>query len=290
MLLEVDSALHGLVSCRLDVEVGATLVLMSFFVRSQLDEKTQREWDYLVTDRTKYPSYQDLKLFLLSCLDSTSQISSRSLPTGAVPTKKATSPMVKKSFSISTNDCHCCHKEWHLLIQCPSFQSKTLAQRFEVVKKARICINCFGTQHIAADCMRGACKECGKKRHTLLHSQANPNPKPDSTAKTSSADTTEAATKPTTTVSCSTAMSEKFVLLPTAIVNFQCGKSFGRLRVLFDSASQISDQVVRQFHLQVYPSTLSKFKEWDEMSSLASPVALYFFLGTLLSSSRSKLL
>ncbi len=35
-----------------------------------------------------------------------------------------------------------------------------------------------------------------KKHHTLLHSQANPNPKPDLTAKTSTADTTEAATKP----------------------------------------------------------------------------------------------
>ncbi|XP_055543392.1 uncharacterized protein LOC129728940 [Wyeomyia smithii] len=60
-------------------------------------------------------------------------------------------------------------KHAHFLFQCDQFRSLSPQQRFEVVKKHGLSINCLKGTHQAKNCSSGSCKSCSKKHHSLLH-------------------------------------------------------------------------------------------------------------------------
>ena len=62
----------------------------------------------------------------------------------------------------------------HDLKSCPTFLSKSVQERKQVVREGRLCFNCLCKGHRIAECRsKLTCHECGRKHNTLLHFQAN---------------------------------------------------------------------------------------------------------------------
>ena len=74
----------------------------------------------------------------------------------------------KEEVAPQTPSCPEC-KGFHALWRSRLFWDKPVKNRWEIVKKLRLCFNCFGT-HLARNCRsNGSCKKCSCRHHTLLH-------------------------------------------------------------------------------------------------------------------------
>ncbi|XP_055714891.1 uncharacterized protein LOC129809061 [Phlebotomus papatasi] len=83
---------------------------------------------------------------------------------GAKPSKSS-----KTALAVSIKNCQMCHQEAHYSYQCQKFQSATPAQRLQLVKKAKLFLNCLRDSHTTEACQSSNCRKCQVKHNTLLH-------------------------------------------------------------------------------------------------------------------------
>ncbi|XP_055589044.1 uncharacterized protein LOC129741345 [Uranotaenia lowii] len=135
-----------------------------------LDPASLREWE-TTNSTTVRPTYKQLLEFIhkRSRLIQTLMLSQNN-PSHSEPPKPSKSRLTTAHVaSDNIPRCVCC-KRAHFLFQCSQFTNDfTPRQRFEMVKKNGLCINCMKGTHLAKDCSSGSCKTCSKKHHTLLH-------------------------------------------------------------------------------------------------------------------------
>ncbi|GBO10176.1 hypothetical protein AVEN_247264-1 [Araneus ventricosus] len=63
-------------------------------------------------------------------------------------------------------------EDCHLLNQCPRIPKLTVEQRWSLVRKKRLCINCLRLNHFVSKCLfTDRCKICQGKHHTILHEE-----------------------------------------------------------------------------------------------------------------------
>ena len=136
---------------------------------------------------------------------------------------------------------HC--KEMHYLYTCQKFHQLSIADRYEILKKERICFNCLNGLHSGRECpSTKRCKKCNRSHHTTLHSEGR--------------SSQEEATP--TVVAHATRIHQHQVLLSTAVVYLLDGNGHQhKCRALLDNASQehfITEGMVRQLNLQTKPT------------------------------------
>lgn len=56
----------------------------------------------------------------------------------------------------------------HYLHRCEQFRTLTMTAKLETVDRARLCRNCFSSQHTTTECAKGDCKKCKVKHNSLL--------------------------------------------------------------------------------------------------------------------------
>ena len=60
----------------------------------------------------------------------------------------------------------------HKLTECKAFARKTLEDKIEWIREAKLCFRCLLDKHIAKDCKADIkCTECGSNRHSSLLQQ-----------------------------------------------------------------------------------------------------------------------
>ncbi|KAJ8023742.1 hypothetical protein HOLleu_36272 [Holothuria leucospilota] len=77
----------------------------------------------------------------------------------------------KDSKEYRVTKCPCCNGE-HNLVSCKEFQEKTQKERFKLVRRLKLCDNCFKPFHRAFYCkLKSGCEVqgCERKHHSLLH-------------------------------------------------------------------------------------------------------------------------
>ena len=96
--------------------------------------------------------------------------SSHSSKAPASPNSKSVSFEENNDESPQVTECVVCHgPTYHVLDECDEFTEMTTAERYDVIKKHGLCLNCFG-RHLAYHCPQlFRCKECGAKHNILLH-------------------------------------------------------------------------------------------------------------------------
>lgn len=60
----------------------------------------------------------------------------------------------------------------HKLCRCEHFKRLTLRERWTVIERARVCVNCFSKNHLTSNCREGNCKQCKSPHNSLMCSQS----------------------------------------------------------------------------------------------------------------------
>lgn len=67
----------------------------------------------------------------------------------------------------------------HYMWECDKFNSMSLDESYEVVRKSRLCLICFSSKHVRVNCnsKKYQC-DCNRGHHKLLHRDSNTSQKP----------------------------------------------------------------------------------------------------------------
>lgn len=122
--------------------------------------------------RHQFPLYEELNKFVESrihALEVIAPAKSRAGPETSTGKHGKSQTISTHSVSTGKSECSICKRNY-ILYQCPSFQSNSIANRYELVKQQRRCFNCLTTNRIVKDCKsERRCRECKQAHYTLLH-------------------------------------------------------------------------------------------------------------------------
>lgn len=255
---EVLSSLRGLKICGEHPDQWGSI--LCYLVLTKLDDVTKRDFENSLTDKTKFPSFETLRKFVESrasavedrCFSYCSKEKPKTF-TKPISDKPGRSEVQKNSFSTGIK-CIACNSQ-HLLLECKTFLAKSPYERFQLIKKNGLCINCFGKNHQTNQCRSRTCKNCNQKHHTMLHMEkpeSPSNPPFTTPAQADERSTNQSDSAVVAKKTFATTVDNEVIMLPTAVVRFRCGTIYGKARVLFDPASEatmISDALIRRYHL-----------------------------------------
>uniref|UniRef100_A0A1B0EWM1 Uncharacterized protein n=1 Tax=Phlebotomus papatasi TaxID=29031 RepID=A0A1B0EWM1_PHLPP len=154
----------------------------------------------------------------------------------------------------STIPCACCGKSNHRTVKCYKFRGLNDTKRFEIVRTAKLCINCLDPGHSVNNCQSSACKHCAEKHSTWLHFAFHPEmPSIQDAASANLASietnavTNTTGTQPTpvpgtsSSLNCTAPSIVPNVLLATAVIYIQTAEG-DKLpcRAVLDSGSQVN--------------------------------------------------
>lgn len=202
----------------------------------KVDHATCHEWQLRRTNN-ELPKYKDLEEFLSSrCIafeNSETWDSSK-----AAVKKKWSNPGRKVTLTAvegKAEKCPCCD-QMHKIYTCKRFKELPQGERFNIVRGARLCFNCFSPYHMAPSCQsKFVCQLCKGKHNTTLHfdklSQRDTIKKFNSSIPTEDQQTPSASShgQQPPVHSCLAAKSiDSHVFLSTAVVQVTDGRGFMR--------------------------------------------------------------
>lgn len=157
--------------------IAMTPEQLVFSVQSKLHKFTMAKWEQNL-DRNEYPTLKQM----LDFLNKTAICASRNDKRESSKTdgsSKFQPPNKKKRFNDrssrnqtlviqTSNNCVVCKDRQHPLYKCDKFREKSVRERIDIVKQAKICLNCL-RYHRDKTCSFGNCKICDGKHNALLH-------------------------------------------------------------------------------------------------------------------------
>ncbi|XP_058456975.1 uncharacterized protein LOC131434325 [Malaya genurostris] len=152
--------------------------ILVHMICSRLDQATLRHWESHYSSKD-VPTYDALMSFLRNQCCVLQSIA---------PPKSVHSETKKPKFTVShtsvqsSNRCPFCVEAQHSAFKCQKFIKLKVSERFEMVKRYRLCLNCLSPTHLVRFCTKGFCQHCHQKHHTLLHSGSVIGGKSSSTA------------------------------------------------------------------------------------------------------------
>ncbi|XP_051167313.1 uncharacterized protein LOC127285374 [Leptopilina boulardi] len=156
----------------LDQPVEQWDTLLIYILRMKLNNYNREKWEESVGS-TQLPSLKKMTDFLeqRALIEGTQTMSKLHV------SKNQVKNSVKGSTCLTTTvqnekpkfkfSCPICQKP-HMLYTCQQFQNLSLKERYDVVKKASICFNCFFSNHKTNDCRKEGCHKWYQKHHTML--------------------------------------------------------------------------------------------------------------------------
>ncbi|XP_055622283.1 uncharacterized protein LOC129765871 [Toxorhynchites rutilus septentrionalis] len=177
---------------KMNVKTEGWSVLLAHMLCARLDSATLKQWEQYHSS-TEIPKYENVIEFLRGHCSILQSLSSTKPRTADQPKSEPVRyPKPKFSHAVITNSsskcCPFCTQSSHSPFHCEAFRKLPVSQRFEIVKKNSLCINCFSPSHLVRQCQSSCCRVCGQKHHTMLHQKAtprlsdsNPNLKPPTT-------------------------------------------------------------------------------------------------------------
>ena len=157
----------------LELPVALDKLLLSQLLLNNLNSQLVSEWEAnSVVDTV--PSFEDLLAFLEKKCKVLELSSTSPATVNNVLAKDQSS--FKNTFAnvVKKNLCPSC-KENHALYLCSQFRALTPQQRFDFVKKHRLCMICLKLFTPGHPCSKFRCRHCNKDHNSLLHFSPNSN-------------------------------------------------------------------------------------------------------------------
>ncbi|CAK9834523.1 hypothetical protein ANTRET_LOCUS11040 [Anthophora retusa] len=214
--------------------------LLVYIIVKKLDKGTRRAWERTLEDE-EMPAFQQLLKFLSRQargdeLDTISDTNKANNHNSKITHKTRPTHFQSHVGMHVQNQCPICGQN-HAIYTCSKFLETNARERFELARKAKLCLNCLRNNHQTHKCYLKGCKKCNQKHNTLLHFNETNNTRiqdpSNNNDKSSYRDKNE---QPTVNLVVS---SDSEVLLGTAYVKIlDKDKNEFPCRVLLDGGSQ----------------------------------------------------
>ena len=141
--------------------------LLVTIIARNFDVESRREWDKKSFTLREIPTMKDLTDFInvrITILERFEASSSRK------DVKQESSRSSRHSNHVSQVvnkvECRLCSMDTHNTHICQEFKSKSIDERYNIVKEKRLCFNCLGSHSRDRCPSKSRCRECNQKHHT----------------------------------------------------------------------------------------------------------------------------
>ncbi|XP_075162761.1 uncharacterized protein LOC142235393 [Haematobia irritans] len=241
------------------IDIDSWDPIFVFLCSSRLPVTTLSLWEQTVREKTEVSRWADLDNFLTARFQSLETVfdlthSGVHEQVGKLDNSTVTHRRVK-TYQAGTNKvvCFICSQE-HYLKYCNKFLKMSPEERFGIVKKNNLCLNCFSNNHRVYQCSsKLSCAKCQSRHNTLLHREARVALSTDvkETEPNDPILISEVSTVDQEVQNCF-ARSQRQVLLGTTLVNIKVNGIMYIARALLDPGSQasfISEKLQRRLGL-----------------------------------------
>ncbi|XP_066258254.1 uncharacterized protein [Euwallacea similis] len=166
---------------KLKLPVDKWDALLNPIILSKLDERTNHEWERKQC-HTESPTVNQLLDFLTDKCFALESSRGFSRPQPHRPDKdrnenrgqeRGNGSASSKNYSYSLmqrvgRECHICNEN-HFVYQCPRFTQLSVSEKYNEIRKHKLCSNCLRIGHLNQECKSSGCKKCAKKHNTALH-------------------------------------------------------------------------------------------------------------------------
>lgn len=156
----------------LNVNVAHWDLFMVHHLSQKLDRQSRTEVEKKSPTDQILTIDEFIKILTNRCrfLNAISQDSGNTSSRTKLYSNRRQSSSISHAMVATSLKCSACLQSDHLIYKCDKFIAQTPEQRFNLVKKRQLCINCLGNNHVWQKChSKYSCRECGKKHHLLLH-------------------------------------------------------------------------------------------------------------------------
>jgi hypothetical protein len=122
-------------------------MIVIYTLLQRLDNKTKKEWELHISNK-ELPMLQQLYTFLEHRCNALENISTR-IKTNEQ--RKYNDRKISHSYVSVKPMCEVC-KDSHAVPQCNTFQQLSNDEKYKIVKKNKLCINCLSNKHMIKDC------------------------------------------------------------------------------------------------------------------------------------------
>ncbi|XP_070519720.1 uncharacterized protein [Cardiocondyla obscurior] len=145
-------------------------------VVASLDPRTKRDWELQLAAQSNYSKYEELDNFLLERIRALESLGGEADSIGTASQAISKQRSKANSFAvrayhatIAGSVCVVCGDK-HAIFKCNKFKAGSVSERYELVRKHRLCINCLRPAHTATACKsQNSCFKCQQRHHTWLH-------------------------------------------------------------------------------------------------------------------------
>ncbi|XP_075151010.1 uncharacterized protein LOC142225121 [Haematobia irritans] len=260
----IQNTINGIISALklYNIDIQTWDPIFVYLCCTKLPETTLSLWEQSVVNKTECPFWRELDEFLtrryqtletvLDLSDHPSNSQPNDFPKNVpkVTAPKVSAPKRVNSYqnSLAVPLCKLCPNQSHSIRLCPKFVNMCYNDRMGLIKKYKLCLNCFAKNHAVKDCKSAFnCLKCKRRHHTLLCTSST-NPQTDSVSASTSGSSVQAIQSTSESsyqngeesVQSFAATSSRQVLLGTAIIHVLHKGDIFKARALFDSGSEAS--------------------------------------------------
>ncbi|XP_066255176.1 uncharacterized protein [Euwallacea similis] len=165
---------------KLKLPVDQWDVLLIPIILNKLDDSTNQEWERKQCN-TELPTVDQLMEFLtekcrsLEAVRGFSTVHSNKHDRDRMQNKgheKRNESHQFKNYSYSLtekiNKCYIC-TENHFIHQCPRFIQLSVSDKYNEIRRHKLCSNCLRPGHLKQECRSRGCKKCNQKHNSTLH-------------------------------------------------------------------------------------------------------------------------
>ena len=138
-------------------------------IESKLNQEDTQKWLESLGDRVDTRQVGDLLLWLesqtklrrISCKSSVSYTSySRDTSTSSYNVRNRPITVTNRANAASYTNCAICLEDPHEIRECPKFMSSPIDEKWNIVKRLRLCFQCLGDNHQRDSCVAPKCQYC----------------------------------------------------------------------------------------------------------------------------------
>ncbi|CAK9799110.1 hypothetical protein ANTPLA_LOCUS1901 [Anthophora plagiata] len=259
--LAEQAQMHVNALATLDQPIIQWDALLVYMIRKKLDKNTRRGWERTL-ENDEMPTFEQLINFInkqargdeieTEFSNANRRVSYQDRPLrNRVNTRGHT-----YVATANASKCIICENN-HEIYYCKRFLQASVRDRYEMIKRNKLCLNCFRSNHMVSNCQSNGCKKCNQKHYTLLHFNKDGRLNAINTdIQTEGRATSPGSSATTLTVTCNSE-----VLLGTARIKVL--DHFDKehdCRVLLDGGSQthfITDEFAEKLQLRKHQNELT---------------------------------